>query len=73
MPQFIGRRTDDFENLSGRGQLLQGLVALPDELRDLSFGPAATKLRPCTNFGVWRRLVSTAAPPTLERGFIPTP
>jgi len=37
-----------------------------------SFGPAATELRPRTDFGVWRRHL-TAAPPTLERRFIPTP
>src|SRR5262249_4592462 len=36
-----------------------------------SFGPAATELRPRTDFGVWRRHL-TAAPPTLERRFIPT-
>src|SRR5215467_8230195 len=35
--QFTGRRSDDFENLSAREQLLQGLVPLPDESRDLFF------------------------------------
>ena len=53
-------------------QLLQGLVPLPDESRDLFFRAAATELRPRTDFGVWRRHL-TAAPPTLERRFIPTP
>src|SRR5262245_4052516 len=33
-----------------------------------SFGPAATELRPRTDFGVWRRHL-IAAPPTLERPF----
>src|SRR5262245_544422 len=37
-----------------------------------SFGPAATELRPRTDFRVWRRHL-TAAPPTLERRFRPTP
>src|SRR6516162_7409251 len=70
--QFTGRRSDDFENLSAREQLLQGLVPLPDESRDLFFRACRDRTATTHGPGVWRRHL-TAAPPTLERRFIPTP
>ena len=48
--QFTGRRSDDFENLSAREQLLQGLVPLPDESRDLFF--RACRDRTATTHGL---------------------
>jgi hypothetical protein len=44
------RRSDDFENLSAREQLLQGLVPLPDESRDLFF--RACRDRTATTHGL---------------------
>src|SRR6516162_6503304 len=70
--QFTGRRSDDFENLALANNCSKASSRFPTSRATSSFGPAATELRPRTDFGVWRRHL-TAAPPTLERRFIPTP
>src|SRR5262245_10282913 len=48
--QFTGRRSDDFENLSAREQLLQGLVPLPDESREATTHGMAAPFDRCTAY-----------------------
>src|SRR5262249_20878683 len=70
--QFTGRRSDDFETSALANNCSKASSRFPTSHATSSFGPAATELRPRTDFGVWRRHL-TAAPPTLERRFMPAP
>src|SRR6516225_2624563 len=68
--QFTRRRSDDFENLSGREQLLQGLVPLPDESRDLFFrAPRALQPVPLL-WLLWTKLTLPLEGPLL-RSMVP--